>query len=327
MVQVELRDRTSIFLSLSASKRSEADSGTYSTLDGSLKIAAASARQKSTSKPDQSPLSSLIEKPAIPWLTPQISVPRSCTDLSVWAPAGAPASAASPRAAAAARSGVNERMKSLEKSRASRVQSSAQPVSERHRLFDDHLRSHRHAIEEIGHVLVDEAEAARRYSVADRLRLVGAVNAIDGLAQIKGARAHRIAGAPGHEARQIGLALDHLRRRAPVGPFLLARYLLQARPLEAVAPDADPVAKRPVVRLYEVEEALAGIDDDRAGLLAAAEKHFLLFVDAAQLLLVRGGHIARLIDDVHVDLLRRSEDPRKDERGRRNGASHSRPQK
>ena len=63
------------------------------------------------------------------------------------------------------------------------------------------------------------------------------------------------------------------------------------------------------------------------GLLAGAEEHFLLFVDAAQLLLVRRGHIARLIDDIHVDLLGRSEDVRKDERGRRNGASHSRPQK
>src|SRR5271165_6547175 len=110
MVQVELRDRTSIFLSLSASNRSEAVSGTYSTFVGSLKIAAASARQKSTSKPDQSPLSSLIEKPASPWLTPQMSLPRSCTVFSVWASAAAP----SARAAAAARSGLSMRMSSLE---------------------------------------------------------------------------------------------------------------------------------------------------------------------------------------------------------------------
>src|SRR5271165_2496313 len=113
MVQVELRDRTSIFLSLSASNRSEAVSGTYSTFVGSLKIAAASARQKSTSKPDQSPLSSLIEKPAIPWLTPQISAPRSCTVLSVWAVPGAAAKAPNPRAAAMT-SGLIERMSSLE---------------------------------------------------------------------------------------------------------------------------------------------------------------------------------------------------------------------
>ena len=46
-----------------ASNRSVAVSGTYCTFEGSLKIAAASARQKSTSKPDHSPLSSLIEKP------------------------------------------------------------------------------------------------------------------------------------------------------------------------------------------------------------------------------------------------------------------------
>ena len=61
-VQVVLRDSTSISPDCSAVKRSLADSGTNLTLVGSLKIAAAIARQTSTSSPVQLPLSSGDEK-------------------------------------------------------------------------------------------------------------------------------------------------------------------------------------------------------------------------------------------------------------------------
>src|SRR5262245_37764620 len=84
-VQVELRDSTSMLLDCKAVKRSFAESGTYATLEGSLKIAAASARQKSTSKPTHWPCSPGAENPSKPWLTPQIKRPRSFTDLSVCA--------------------------------------------------------------------------------------------------------------------------------------------------------------------------------------------------------------------------------------------------
>src|SRR6185437_15120241 len=57
---------------------------------------------------------------------------------------------------------------------------------------------------EIGDVLIGEADAAGRDMRADRLRRVGAVNAIDGAAEIHRARAERVAGAAGHVARQIG---------------------------------------------------------------------------------------------------------------------------
>ena len=70
-VQVVLRDSTSISPDCRAVKRSFADSGTNFTLVGSLKIAAAMARQKSTSSPVQLPLSSGAENPGRPWLTPQ----------------------------------------------------------------------------------------------------------------------------------------------------------------------------------------------------------------------------------------------------------------
>src|SRR5208337_2615166 len=99
-------------------------------------MAAASARQKSTSKPDQSPLSSLKEKPASrPWLTPQTSLPRSCTVFSVWASAAAPNASA----AVAARRVVSFSMTTLEGIGFERR-------SERDRLLDDDLRSDRHAI-------------------------------------------------------------------------------------------------------------------------------------------------------------------------------------
>ncbi len=66
-------------------KRSLADSGTNLILVGSLKMAAATARQISTSRPVQLPLSSGGEKPGKPWLTPQDNMPRSLTDFSVCA--------------------------------------------------------------------------------------------------------------------------------------------------------------------------------------------------------------------------------------------------
>src|SRR5262249_33982493 len=68
---------------LSGSKRSLAESGGNLTLVGSPSTAAAIARQKSTSKPVQLPLSSGLEKPGSPWLTPQTREPRSFTFLSV----------------------------------------------------------------------------------------------------------------------------------------------------------------------------------------------------------------------------------------------------
>src|SRR3954465_11841149 len=89
MVQVVLRDSTSTSPDCSAVKRSLAESGTYLTLVGSLKIAAAIARQTSTSSPVQLPLSSGVEKPGRPPLTPQDRMPRAVTVLSGCAVAAA----------------------------------------------------------------------------------------------------------------------------------------------------------------------------------------------------------------------------------------------
>ena len=89
-------------------------------------------------------------------------------------------------------------------------------------LPDDDLGADRHAVVEIRHVVIDQPEAAGRNGLADGLRRVGAVDAVDGVAEIHGARAERVAGAAGHEARQVWLALDHFRRRPPVRPLGLA---------------------------------------------------------------------------------------------------------
>ena len=76
MLQVELRERMSTFRLCNSLKRSLASSATNFALLGSLKIAEATARQKSTSKPVQLPLSSGIEKPGRPLLTPHSTSPR-----------------------------------------------------------------------------------------------------------------------------------------------------------------------------------------------------------------------------------------------------------
>src|SRR3954466_12058437 len=86
-VQVVLRASTSTSPDCSAVKRSFAVSGTNLTLVASLKIAAASALQKSTSSPVQRPWESGRPNPASTPFDPQLRVPLCLTVLSVWADA------------------------------------------------------------------------------------------------------------------------------------------------------------------------------------------------------------------------------------------------
>ena len=76
------------------------------------RIAAASARQKSTSKPLHSPFASFSENPIKPSLTPQTSVPRSFTAWSVCACAApsVPATAQASATAAAIMSAVRNQV-------------------------------------------------------------------------------------------------------------------------------------------------------------------------------------------------------------------------
>ena len=97
IVQVVLRDRMSTSPDCRAVKRSLALSGVNFTFVPSPKMAAATARQKSTSRPVHSPLSSGAEKPARAVLTPHWTKPFAFTSSRVAAEA---AEAITPNAAA-----------------------------------------------------------------------------------------------------------------------------------------------------------------------------------------------------------------------------------
>src|SRR6478736_4183570 len=131
-------------------------------------------------------------------------------------------------------------------------------------LPHDNLGADRNAVVEVGDVGIDQPEATGRHRGADRIRPVGAVDAIDGGAEVHGAGAERVAGSAGHDARQIGLAGDHFRRRRPVRPFGFARDIEKPLPLESFAADADAIAYRAAVALDQIEVALRGRDDDGA---------------------------------------------------------------
>src|SRR5438067_640843 len=89
--------------------------------------------------------------------------------------------------------------------------------------YDD-ARADLHPPIQVDYVLVGKAEAARRDRLADRLRLVGAVDAEEGVAEIHGTRAEGILRSTLHVARQVGPAAEHLRRRRPGRPLLLRRH-------------------------------------------------------------------------------------------------------
>src|SRR5690606_17018846 len=67
---------------------------------------------------------------------------------------------------------------------------------------------------------------------------------------------------------EVRLTLDHLRRRVPAWPRLLPLDYAFTGPLEALAAETDAVADRAAERQHDVEEVVAGIDNDRAGTLA-----------------------------------------------------------
>src|SRR5580704_2563309 len=191
------------------------------------------------------------------------------------------------------------------------------------RLPDEDFCADLDAVVEVDHVGIVEAKAARRNGVPDRLRLVGSVDAEDGVTEIEGSRPEGIARTARHEPRQIGLPSDHFRWGAPVWPLLFLGHPLDARPLETDAPDADAIADGPIVRLDEVEIALARIDDDRSGRLARMERHDLPRIGVVRLLLVRGSLLRCLALDVYGDLL--CDRDRSGKRGRENGDRDGQP--
>ena len=100
--------------------------------------------------------------------------------------------------------------------------------------------------------------------MADGRRLIGAVDAIFGVAEIEGARSQRVAFAAGRKARQVRLARDHLFRRMPVRPLAHTADALSARPGEPIPADADAVAQRFTVAEHQIEKRVRCVDDDGA---------------------------------------------------------------
>src|SRR3954447_24625326 len=92
-VQVVLRTSTSASPDCTEVKRCCAVSATNFTLVGSLKIAAASARQKSTSRPVQLPCASGRPKPPSVPFAPQLRLPRDLMVFNVCADAAEAANA------------------------------------------------------------------------------------------------------------------------------------------------------------------------------------------------------------------------------------------
>src|ERR1700739_2026370 len=151
-------------------------------------------------------------------------------------------------------------------------------INRRCRSDDDDPRAELDAAIEADHVLIAHPDAAGRHVGADGPGFVGAMDAVERRSQIHRAGAERILRTALHMPWQVGAPHQHFRRRRPVRPFLLGGNLLDARPGEARAADADAVAQRLSVALHQEQELVRRVDDDRAGALLAAVIDELLLV-------------------------------------------------
>jgi hypothetical protein len=92
--------------------------------------------------------------------------------------------------------------------------------------------------------------------MANGLRCIRAVNAVDRSTEVHCTSAQWIARSARHEPRKIGLPFNHLGRRMLIRPLGLVRYFEKALPSKALATDANAVAQRSRFALNEVEVAL-----------------------------------------------------------------------
>ena len=91
------------------------------------------------------------------------------------------------------------------------------------------------------------------------------MDAVNCAADIHGACAKWIAGTASHEARQIGLALNHFGGRKPVRPFRFALDCLYPGPGKTFAADSNSITDGLAATEHEVEIGIRGVDYDRAG--------------------------------------------------------------
>src|SRR5262245_30122337 len=88
---------------------------------------------------------------------------------------------------------------------------------------------------------IEHAETAGRLCTADRIWIIGAVDAVKAVAEIEGHGTQRILDAARHLYGQPRVALAHLGRGMPVRPSLLAADLFRACPAETLAAHTDGV--------------------------------------------------------------------------------------
>src|SRR5262249_14985403 len=143
-------------------------------------------------------------------------------------------------------------------------------VFRRTRTLDhDHLGADLDLAVQVDDVLIAHADTAGRHRLPDGPGLVRAVNAIEARAEIHSARAERVFRPAFHVARQVGTALEHLRRRRPIRPLAHAAHVVDAGPGEARPADANAVTDRPAVLLHQIEQPLVRVDHDGARLFSA----------------------------------------------------------
>src|SRR5262249_25410554 len=113
------------------------------------------------------------------------------------------------------------------------------PAARMHRQDND-LCPNIHARIKIDDIFIEHPNASTRHLLADGQGSIRSVNSVDCAADVHGTCTEGISRASRHKARKIGLALQHLCRRNPVGPFRLALDRLHTGPGETFAPDANP---------------------------------------------------------------------------------------
>src|SRR5712671_302485 len=140
-----------------------------------------------------------------------------------------------------------------------------------HRLAspDNHSRAHRNPIVKIDNVVVGHAKATGRNCLADRVRLVRAMNAIECRSEIQGSCPQGIVEATRHETRKVRTPSKHFRWRKPVGPFPLRADAESACPTVPIAAHADAVTNSLASAGHEIEPPFCCVDENGSCRVAA----------------------------------------------------------
>src|SRR4051795_6880085 len=141
---------------------------------------------------------------------------------------------------------------------------------------DHDLGADVHALEQVGDVLVEHANAAIGSELADRLRPVRAVDGVLATRERHGRNPHRVVGrATRDHIGQRRVIRFHFGRRRPGGLDELAADPSLTLPLLAGATHRHRVADRLAAPEHEIEFPLGRLDHDGAGLVLSGVAHHL----------------------------------------------------